>query len=676
MNREWTFLVTRYHTTAGLFILAALLTAGLAQAGTSANRPLSKGLIDWPTIRGPIKQDPAMEKRIADIVAGMTLKQKIGQMMQAEIRSITPEQVKRYYIGSILNGGGAWPNDDKHASVADWVKLSARFYEASLKTDMKVQIPVIWGTDAVHGHNNVLGSVLFPHNIGLGAARDPSLVERIARSTAARVRETGITWIFAPTLAVVQNPRWGRTYESYSSDPGLVRLYSEHFVKGLQGDEMVAGKPLDGTRALATAKHFIGDGGTFEGKDQGENRSTLSEMINIHGQGYYGALGAGVQTVMISYNSWNDIASGKNYGKMHNAKSLITDVLKGKMGFDGLVVTDWNAVEQVPGCKPTHCPQAINAGIDLFMVPDDWIEFISETIKDVEAGVIPMSRINDSVTRILRVKMRSGLFDKSPILAADSARAERDLSAARSLGREAVRKSLVLLKNDRSALPLKLESRILVVGEGANKIERQTGGWSMTWQGTENKPEDFPNATTLLVAVRKTATGAVDYSVDGKGVDVTKYDAVIAVASELPYAEKAGDVLMPATLRHSERYPADLAMLKAVSGKGVPVITVLFSGRPIYANDLINLSDAFVAGWLPGTEALGVTDALFANGRDKGVNGFQGRLPFDWPGDACPTASRSSAQFVRGYGLTFAKLAKLGNLSEKAAPSGCAAASK
>lgn len=651
-------------------IAAAVALACSGSAGTIAKPKLA----DWPKMSSPIRQDRVTEQRIAAIVAGMTLEQKIGQMTQAEIRSITPDQARKFYIGSILNGGGAWPNMVKHSTAADWSALSAQFYQASMATDMKVQIPLIWGTDAVHGHNNLFGTVLYPHNIGLGAARDPALVGRIAAQTAATVRSTGITWVFAPTLAVVQNPRWGRTYESYSSDPQLVQTYAKAYVEGLQGSQMLAGQPMDDHHALATAKHFIGDGGTFQGKDQGENRASRSDLINSHGPGYFGALEAGVQTVMISYSSWNDVRTGSDYGKMHGNRQLITDVLKSRLGFDGFVVSDWNAVEQVPGCSRVHCPQAINAGVDMVMVPDDWEQFIAETAKDVRAGVIPMSRIDDAVTRILRVKMRSGLFAKSPILPAGQQIAPRAAEAERSLAREAVRKSLVLLKNNGKVLPLKRASNVLVVGIGADQVDRQTGGWSMTWQGTDNTRADFPNATTVLAAIRQTVTGKVEYSVDGSGVDVTRFDAVIAVASEQPYAETKGDISFPASLQHSDRYPEDLAMLGRVSGKGVPVVTILLSGRPTYVNDLINRSNAFVAAWLPGTEGLGVADGLFAAAGTARTLDFQGRLPFDWPGLGCPGKARGSALFARGYGLTFAAPRQVGKLAEQRAPNGCATA--
>jgi beta-glucosidase len=640
------------------------LVAGAAGAEAKAK------LTDWPKIASPIAKDAAMEQRIAAIVAGMTLEQKVGQMTQAEIRSITPDQARKYYIGSILNGGGAWPYMNKHASVADWATLSAQFYKASMSSDMKTPIPVIWGTDAVHGHNNVFGAVLYPHNIGLGATRDPQLIGEIARRTAAAVRATGITWVFAPTLAVVQNSRWGRTYESYSSDPALVREYARSYVHGLQGD-------LKGdATAVATAKHFIGDGGTFNGKDQGENRYSRLDMINAHGQGYYGALEAGVQTVMASYNSWNDVAAGADHGKMHGANDMLTGVLKDKMGFDGLVVSDWNAIEQVPGCERAHCPQTINAGVDLVMVPDDWHEFITATVKDVKDGAIPMSRIDDAVTRILRVKMRSGLFDTPPAASPLNGRSEAvNNEVDRALARRAVRESLVLLKNNR-ALPMGNEKKILVVGKAAVGFDSQVGGWSMTWQGAENTPADFPNAEDFLTAARKAVgeAGKVDYSADAANVDVRGYDAVIAVVGEPPYAEMKGDIAYPASLQHTDRYPEDLALLKAVSGKGVPVTTILYSGRPVYANDLINLSDAFVAAWLPGTEAAGITDVLI---RPKAgaapATDFRGRLPFDWPLVACPQPHRKAANLPRGFGLTYAKPKRVHSLPVEPAPKGCEA---
>lgn len=632
----------------------------LALAGIAAPAAAPADAAEWPAIVSPVAKDDALEQRIAAIVAGMTLRQKVGQMTQADIRSITPDQVRAFYIGSVLNGGGAWPGGNKHAAVADWVALSDAYYKASMSTDMATHVPVIWGTDAVHGHNNVFGMTLFPHNIGLGAARDADLVGRIAHLTARQVRATGITWAFAPTLAVVQNPRWGRTYESYSSDPELVRQYAAAFVEAMQGDL----KSSDS--AIATAKHYIGDGGTWLGVDQGETRADLDTIIRTHAPGYFGALGAGVQTVMVSYSSWTDSATGKAHGKMHGNRELITGVLKERLGFDGLVVSDWNAIEQVAGCSRTHCPAAINAGVDMVMVPDDWRKFIDETVADVETGVIPMSRIDDAVTRILRVKMRSGLFDAAPVPPDD---AESSLAgpSVRATAREAVSKSLVLLKNDRrSPLPFARDARILLVGSGADKVTAQLGGWSLTWQGDETDDRDYPVADDMLSALRTALAdgGTVDFSADGKNVDVRQYDAIVAVLAERSYAEMKGDIRYPETLRHSARYPDDLAALRRVAGRGVPVVSVLFSGRPVYVNDALNLSDAFVAAWLPGTEALGITDVL-VRGSDSGAErDFRGVLPFDWPGAACPETAARSILFPRGHGLNLTQRQALARLPE------------
>lgn len=650
---------------------AGVLLALMSQSALAGRPETASGVAAWPAIQSPYRPDAALEARISAMVAGMTLEQKIGQMTQADIRSITPDQVRRFYIGSVLNGGGAWPLDSNRATVADWVALSDRFYRASMMTDMKAQIPVIWGTDAVHGHNNVYGATLFPHNVGLGAAHDPALMERIGRMTARAVRATGISWAFAPTLAVVQNPRWGRTYESYSSDPALVRAYGERFVHGLQGN--LTGKE----DVLASAKHYLGDGGTWLGKDQGETRTSEANLIATHAQGYFSSLAAGVQTVMVSYSSWTDTATGTAHGKMHGNRYLVTDVLKGRMGFDGIVVSDWNAIEQVPGCARAHCPQVINAGIDMIMVPDDWLEFIKATVADVKSGTIPMSRIDDAVSRILRVKLRMGLFDASP---ADPSN-RPDASAVgdapiKALARQAASQSLVLLKNNKGLLPLSPGKHILVIGKGATDMSRQTGGWSLTWQGTETGTPDFPNGDTMLTAIRAaTGAGQVDYSETGADRNIADYDAVIAIVSEAPYAEMKGDILYPASLAHSARYPADLAALNAVSGKGVPVVTVMLSGRPVYANDLINRSDAFVAAWLPGTEGKGVTDVLFRDAAGKAKD-FTGRLSFDWPSSPCPEIGKPTPAFARGFGLTYRHGRATPKLKEMDAAGPCPAIGK
>lgn len=638
-----------------------------------------KPLDDWPHVTSAIAQDSAQEAAIKDIVAKMTLAQKVGQMTQPNIASITPDEVRQYYIGSVLNGGGAWPGNQKTATVGDWLALADAYWQASMDTDMAVKIPVIWGTDAVHGHGNVFGATLFPHNIGLGAANDPELVERIGAAVAKQVASTGIDWTFAPTLAVVRDDRWGRTYEGFSEDPSIVGSYGGRYVTGLQGKFAASGRPT----VVATAKHFMGDGGTDQGKDQGENKSSLNDMMNIHGAGYYSALEAGAQTVMASFNSWTftgTTTDGKSLAfantKMHGNQYLLTDVLKTKMGFDGLIVSDWNGIGQVQytdangdtkTCTNASCPVSINAGMDLVMVPDDWKAFIANTIASVEAGEIAMSRIDDAVTRILRVKLRAGLFkieNGASVAVKPSQRPGAGDATAlvhRDLAREAVRKSLVLLKNDGGVLPLKRGEKILVVGRSADSMSNQTGGWSLTWQGTSNTNADFPNGDTLLAGIREAAGDAnVTYALDATGLTLTDYKAVIAVIGETPYAEGAGDIGRTGTLEHAKRYPADLALLESLKDKGVPVVTVLLSGRPLWVNKELNRSDAFVAAWLPGTEGKGVADVLFRKA-DGSVNvDFKGKLSYSWPKAACQVPlNKGDATydplFAFGYGLSYAE---------------------
>ncbi|WP_338767793.1 glycoside hydrolase family 3 N-terminal domain-containing protein [Massilia sp. METH4] len=622
-------------------------------------------LADWPQVKSAVPQDAQLEARIREIVAGMTLEQKVGQITQSEIKTTKPEDVRKYYLGSVLNGGGSWPNGNKHSSPADWVKLADAFYEASMSTDMQHKIPVIWGIDAMHGNSNVVGATLFPHNIGLGAARDPKRVGEMAAAVAKAVRATGINWVFAPTLAVVRDDRWGRTYESFSEDPKIVADYAGEYVKGLQG-------ALTGdANVVATAKHYVGDGGTDQGKDRGVNQSTKADMMNIHMAGYYPALQAGAQTVMASYNSWNDVKAGKDYGKLHGNGEMLTDVLKRKMGFDGFVVTDWNGIAEVPGCRNDSCPQAINAGIDMVIVPDDWKGFIANTVQQVKDGTIPMARIDDAVTRILRVKLRANLRKPSSSVHAGKVESMQ----ARELARKLVQESLVLLKNDGNVLPLARDKRILVVGKSADNMANQSGGWTLTWQGTDNRNSDFPNGDTILAGLKEAAPN-VTFSADASGVNVADYDVVVAVIGEGPYAEGDGDIGPAGNLRHSGRYPEDLAVLKAVAGKGKPVVTVFVTGRPLYANDLLNLSDSFVAAWLPGSEGKGVADVLL-RGPDGKVNApFTGKLSFSWPKSVCQAplnvGDRNYAPlFAYGYGLEYGKGGKVGKLAEDDSTAPC-----
>ncbi|KQV46754.1 glycoside hydrolase family 3 protein [Duganella sp. Root336D2] len=633
----------------------SLLAAAMAMALAAGAAPLA----DWPHVSIAIKADAALEKRVADIVGKMTLEQKIGQMTQPEIKTVAPDDVRRYYIGSVLNGGGSWPNGNKRANAAEWLALAQKYHDASMATDMAVKVPVVWGIDAIHGNSNVFGATLFPHNIGLGAAHNPKLAHEIGAATGKAVRATGIAWVFGPTIAVVRDDRWGRTYESFSEDGKLVAQYAGEYVKGLQG------RFKTDANVLASAKHFVGDGGTDQGKDRGNNKSSPADLLNLHGAGYMPALAEGAQTVMASFNSWNGV-------KVHGSRELLTDVLKTKMGFDGFVVSDWNGIAEVPGCRNDSCPQAINAGLDMIMVPDDWKAFIANTIAQVKAGEIPMSRIDDAVTRILRVKLRAGLFDKKP---SQNIYAGKDAALQdRELARRAVRESLVLLKNEGPALPLARGRKILVVGKSADDIPNQTGGWSLTWQGTDNTNADFPNADSILTGIRAAAgQGNVEFSVDAKGVDLSRFDAVIAVIGERPYAEGDGDIGPSGTLRHSSRYPEDLAVLEAVAGQGKPVITVFVAGRPLFVNDLLNLSDTFIAAWLPGTEGKGVSDLLVAGPRSYD---FGGKLSFSWPQSACQTPlnfgdAGYTPLFALNYGLRKGQRSKLGTLDTSYAPGGC-----
>ncbi len=641
-----------------LAAVAALLLAACASPVTQQ-----------PSLRRP---DAALEARITTIMAGMTLEQKVGQMTQAEIQSATPDDVRRHYLGSVLNGGGSWPAKRSNASVGDWLALAKAYHAASLATDMAVKVPVIWGTDAVHGHNNVMGATLFPQHIGLGAANDPALMESIGQATARAVRATGIPWVFAPTLAVALDDRWGRSYESLSEDPARVARLGGAEVRGLQAG-------LGGPRGvLATAKHFIGDGGTQEGQDQGVLHATADQLMTQHGAGYTAALAEGVQTVMVSLHSWVDSGSDKPQGKMHGNRELLTGLLKEKLGFDGFVVTDWNGIGQLPGCRNDSCAAAINAGIDMVMVPDDWRGFITNTLAQVRAGQIPMARIDDAVTRILRVKLRAGLFDRTPaqtVQAGDPA-ALQD----RALARRAVRQSLVLLKNNGQLLPLPRSTRVLVVGKGADDVSLQSGGWSLSWQGLGHSNADFPGATTVLAGIRA-ATAQVQFSVAGLGVDPASFDVVVAVIGETPYAEFNGDIGASGTLRHSSRYPEDLAVLQRAAAWGKPVVTVLLSGRVVYANDLINRSQAFVAAWLPGTEGAGVADLLFRGADGAVQHDFNGRLSFSWPRTACQVPLNLGDAdyrplFPLGHGLSVQGAQTLPALDEEVPRGGCGGTSE
>jgi len=617
----------------------------------------------WPTLTSAVEKSPAVENKIEKLLAQMTVEEKVGQLIQPELRHITPEDIKKYHVGGVLNGGGSFPGDNKYAAPADWIALADAFYNASMDSgDGRTAIPVIWGTDAVHGHNNVIGATIFPHNIALGAMRDPALIRKIGAITARETAVTGIDWSFAPTLAVVRDDRWGRTYESYSEDPDIVKAYGGAMVEGLQGR---AGTKefMAEDRVIATAKHFIADGGTYGGVDRGDANISERELRDIHAPGYFSAIEAGVQTVMASFNSWQG-------DKMHGHQYLLTDVLKQKMGFDGFVVGDWSGHEFLPGCTKVSCPQAINAGLDMFMAPDaNWKDLYANTLQQVNSGIISQARLDDAVARILRVKIRAGLFEKGAPSTREFAGKPEHLGAPehRAIAREAVQKSLVLLKNKNQLLPLNPKAKILVAGDGADNIGKQSGGWTISWQGTGNSNNDFPRGKSIYEGIAEqvnAAGGKVTLSATGEYQ--AKPDVAIVVFGEDPYAEMQGDV-KNLVYKNAQ----DLQLLKKLKADGIPVVSLFITGRPLWMNRELNASDAFVVVWHPGSQGEGVADVILKTADDKINLDFSGKLSFSWP--ATPVQSplnigddNYQPLFAYGYGLTYRDVDSLSDdLSEE-----------
>ena len=645
-------------------LCAALLASTFFSAAAVAETPRSTAHPDqWPAAKSQGLVDPATEAFVDGLMARMTPEEKVGQLIQADIGQIKPEDLKTYPLGSILGGGSSPPiGAPDRSPQKPWVDTARAFREGAAQRPGGTHIPLIFGIDAVHGDNNVVGATLFPHNIGLGAARDPELIRRIGKATAYETSAAGFDWAFGPTLAVPRDDRWGRTYEGYSEDPEIVRAYAGQMILGVQGAVPAFTGGGSGViqqgHVAASAKHFLGDGGTENGRDQGDTKVSEGDLIRLHAQGYGPAIEAGALTVMASFSSWNGT-------KMHGNKSLLTDVLKGRMGFDGFVVGDWNGHGQVPGCKPTDCPAAINAGLDMFMAPDSWRPLYENTLAEVKSGVIPMARLDDAVRRILRVKAKMGLFQA----ARPYEGREGVIGAAehRALAREAVRKSLVLLKND-GVLPVKAGATVLVAGSGADDIGKQSGGWTLSWQGTGNTNADFPNAESIwsgLKAAVEAGGGRAALSVDGS-FD-RKPDIAIVVFGENPYAEGVGD--LKTTLEYQPGAKTDLALLKGLKARGVPVVAVFLSGRPLWVNPEINASNAFVAAWLPGSEGGGIADVLIGDKAGKPRHDFQGRLSFSWPKTAAQFSLNKGDKtydplFAYGYGLTYARPGKVGKLSE------------
>ncbi len=616
----------------------------------------------WPTPRWPLASDAAIEQRVQALLKRMTVEEKVGQVIQADISSVTPDEVRTYHLGSVLNGGNSAPGGDEFAPGPKWLELADAFYNASIDTrDNRTAIPVIWGTDAVHGHSNIVGATLFPHNVGLGAMRDPAVMAKIAAATAAEVRTTGMEWTFAPAVSVPQDVRWGRSYEGYSEDPAVVASYVGVFIRGLQGEP---GAPdfLRPPHVLATTKHYLADGGTDGGRDQGDARIPEVALRDIHGSGYPPAISAGVQTVMASFSSWNGT-------KITGNRGLLTDVLKGRMGFQGFIVSDWNAHGQVAGCTVASCPQAINAGLDMYMAPDSWRPLYTSLLQQVRDGVVPRERLDDAVSRILRVKIRMGLFEAGPPSRRPGG-GRFDLLGSpehRAVAREAVRKSLVLIKNENGLLPLKRSQRVLVAGDGADNIGKQSGGWTLTWQGSGLDNAKFPGATSIWKGIQNavtTAGGTAELSVEGNYS--SKPDVAIVVFGENPYAEFQGDITL---LKLREGDDAHLALMKRLRAEKIPVVAVFLSGRPLWMNREINASNAFVAAWLPGSEGEGIADVLYRKTDGSVAYDFTGKLSFSWPRTVLHEPQKSGQPgynplFPLGYGLHYAENGNVPPLSE------------
>lgn len=608
----------------------------------------------WPKVKPAIDADATAQinEQVDALIAQMSVAQKVGQITQAEVSRVTPEQVKQFHLGSVLNGGGGFLNGDKYASVDDWVQAMDAYYAASTDTSAGgLAIPIIWGTDAVHGHNKVVGATIFPHNIGLGATRNGDLVREIAEITAVQVRATGMDWTFSPALSVVVNDRWGRTYEGFSEDPQLVAELGKQAILGYQGDLSESGR-IDDSHIAATAKHFLADGGTVDGIDRGNNYDPEKKLVKIHGFPYFEAIEAGVLSVMASHSSWNGV-------RMHGHEYLLTDVLKDRIGFDGFVVGDWNSHGLVEGCTNTRCPQAINAGVDMLMVPFEWEEFIKNTIEDVESGKVPMARLDDAVRRILRAKYRAGIMDAPKPSQRQHAGREALLDAPeyREVARQAVRESLVLLKNNEQALPLSPKTRVLVAGEAADNIAQQSGGWTISWQSRDLTNDDFPNATSIYRGIEDAVTaagGSVELSTNGDYSE--KPDVAIVVYGETPYAEWQGDI------RHmGYQVPnhSNAQLLEKLKAEGIKTVSVFISGRPMWVNRELNASDAFVAAWLPGTEGAGIADVLFETAQGQVDHDFSGKLAFSWPksldqAEVNVGDKNYDPLFPFGYGLTYA----------------------
>ncbi len=593
------------------------------------------GILLAPMLAGSVfaEDSAGNDRRVEALLSHMTLDEKIGQMTQVDINALKEHaDIQKYFLGSILNGGGGGPSNNVPQT---WLQAVNEYQSWALKTPLK--IPLIYGVDAVHGHNNVNGAVIFPHNIGLGATHNPALVEQAEHITALEVAGTGIRWAFAPCIAVAQDERWGRTYESFGDSPNLVSELGAAAVRGLQGNQL----SRDSTSVLACAKHFIGDGGTQNGTDQGDTVCDEATWRKVYLPPYVAAIKAGAGSIMVSYSSLN----GK---KMSGNRHLLTDVLKGELGFQGILVSDWAAIDQLSPDYKNDVEASINAGLDMVMIPkgpgqpNNYVEFITDLKKLVAEGHVSQARIDDAVRRILRIKFEMGLFKNpytDPALTADIGSI-----AHREVARQCVRESLVLLKNDNKTVPLsKSLKHLAVVGAAADDLGIQCGGWTISWQGQAGTT--IRGGTTILTAIRNTVTPGTTVTFSADGNDVKGADAVVVVVGELPYAETMGD----RTDLHLS--PADVQLVERVKSAGVPVVTVLLSGRPLILGSAMNASDALIAAWLPGTEGQGIADVLFGDFKPTGT------LPRPWPRNNGGTAtaggnsSGSDTLFPNGFSL-------------------------
>ena len=585
----------------------------------------------------------AHDAEVKKLLARMTLDEKIGQMTQPDQMFLESlDDIEKYHLGSLLSGGDSDPKTGN--DLASWTDLYDHYQARALKT--RLRIPLLYGIDAVHGNNNLLGATIFPHNIGLGCSRDAALVERASRITAEEVKATGINWAFAPCVAAPQDVRWGRTYEGFSENPDVVKKLGEAAVRGLQGTS------LDGALSvLGCAKHFAGDGGTTFGTgkprgmgllaryplDQGDTRVDEATLRRVHLPGYVTAIAAGVGSIMPSYSSWNGLKCSGN-------RKLLTDILKNEMGFEGVLISDYAAINDLPGDYKHQIAQSVNAGMDMVMVPDKYPEFFGKLKELTREGTVPEARIDDAVTRILRVKVAMGMMDsKRGQLADRGLKATFGSAAHRNVARECAGSSLVLLKNERETLPVKRgAARIHVAGRSADDMGNQCGGWTITWQG---KSGEVTDGTTILAAIRKAAgTGTrVTTSRDGSGAAGATVG--IAVIGETPAAEFMAD-------RTELRLAAeDIAAVERMKSAGVPVVAVIVSGRPLTLDEILGKADAIMAAWLPGSEGGGVADVLF------GTRAPVGKLSFTWPrGDSTSFHLGDAGyktQFAFGFGLSY-----------------------